>query len=622
MNLVIPSTFTAVDKMSAPLRAMGNNAASAAAKAEAAFQRADRAVNRYTEVLNHAQKELLAGLGAAAIAYKGIEAINEGIEAAEHYEVAITKLQNNFRLSDASMAPFKKQIMDVAKESYISADKITEVFDVIGSKNRELVKQPDALAAVAKSSVILSEAWGTELTPTATNLVNIMSAFKLTDSARTIDILAGASSVGAIKGNDLAMALGSVASEAAHAHISLSQTSAILEYVDKQTNAGSDGATAFVKSLLKLESLGNSYKNAFGKFDITTAITKLQAQLRRMPSELSQNDFLGKIFGPKNIKVARSLLAPGATAELADYVAQIEKKGIAEEQAAKNTATIEKAFERVKGAFANALIESDKVGTAMNALKNILVFVYKNMDAILKVAGLLIGAFIAWKTAVLAATVVTGAYNIAIGVMGAVTGVANVAIGQSTVALTAYRVTSTITTPVITAMTTANTALGTSFTALLGPIALVAAALYGLHKLEQLGTSAVVAAGERYFKNTPPLLINTAQGVEAWDFKSKKYVAAAGASKFLKGAPTLSDAQIAQANTTGTYSAEAKPAINPELMRQNALVERSESTQKQHVKIHIQDETGRANVTTDNDMVPVTTTRTMASGFNLNNYNP
>ena len=611
MALIIPTYWKAVDGVSAVMRAMGNSTANFAAKAEASIQRADRAVNKYTSILSHAQKELLQTVSVAAIAYKGIEAIEYGFDAVKEYDEAITKLQTNFRLSDAALVPFKKGIMDVAKESYKSASEISEVFNVIGSNNRELLKNPEALAAVAKSSVTLSEALKTELIPTTQALSGVMKTFNLTDSAKTIDVIAAASSSGNVKGLELSQALSAVGLSAKSAHVSLSQAAAAIEFIDSKAALGAESGGAFQKMLLKMQQQGLSFKGAGGKFDFTVALQNMTHYYNRM-NEFQRNMFLKETFGNKNIDKARSFFQPGAIEQFKEYQKKAEEVGIAEEMAAKNTATLAVAMERVKGAFANAFIESDTLGTGMNHLKNALVFVYEHMDTILNVVIKLIEAFLFWKTVVIASTIVTGAYNIAIGVMGAVTGIANIAIGESTLALGAYKIASLFAAPAIEGVTVANTAMAASFTSMLGPIALVALALAGLYEIEKIGSQKLAEYAEnKLFKNAPPLLINTAHGVEALNEATKKYQLTTYKPEVpISGAPFLSDKEIQQVEKTGQYQ-----PVNSKLAQQTALTKSITETQKQNVSVTFDNMPKGANVTTDNDLVKIVTSSTHGYGF-------
>lgn len=623
MALVIPSIFKAIDGISAPMRAMGNSVSSFANKADAAMQRADRALNKYTSVLNHAQHELLETFAAAAIAQKGMQAIEFGFDAIKEYDEAVTKLQTNFRLTDAQLVPFKKSIMEVANESFISADKISEVFNVIGSKNRDLLKEPEALTAFAKSSVTLSEALKTELIPTAESLTAVMAGFKIKDSARAIDILAGASTAGAVKGLELTEALKSISAEAAHAHLNLGQAAAMIEFIDKKTQGGGESSSAILRTFLTLEKSGLAYKN--GVFNMDLAVTKIRSQLDKM-TEQGGNQFLMTtlhLATPKAAKAARALFEPGAVKELAEYQKNIEMTGIAERMAAKNTATFAVALERVKGAFANAFIESDRLGSGMNSLKGILVFVYRNMTSILTVVGYLIGAFIAWKTAMLAIEVfrkIMIAYRYATLLVAEAQLLWNTYIGG----YTAIQTTATLTTDGATASmgfyTIAVDGANVSTKALmltcgtfLGVAGALAIALYALKKLEDVGSNKLATfLDNKYYKDSAPLLINTAKGVEALDQATKKYKLSAYKPEMpISGAPFLTQQEIEQTEKTGKY-APVQP-INSKKKEQDALVNSITTTQNQNVKVTFANAPQGTNVTTDNDLVKTETTSTHAA---------
>ena len=311
----------------------------------------------------------------------------------------------------------------------------------------------------------------------------------------------------------------------------------------------------------------------------------------------------------KSVQVTRALLAPGALSELAKYEEQTRETGTAEEMASKNAATLDVSMERLKASFGNALINNSAFAGGVSDLNKVLQFAYKHMDGLVYIATRAIEAFIVWKGVVLAASIVTGAYNIGIGIMGAVTGVANIAIGESALALGAYRIASLFAAPAIEGVAVANAGMAASFTAMLGPIALVAAALAGLYLIEQEGSKALSEWAEnKFFKDAPPLLINTAKGVEAWDDKAKKYVPSTfEPNKPVSGAPFLTDKQIKDTEKTQTY--------NPKLLQQQMINSSITTTQKQNVAVTFGNLPHNATVTTDNDMVKINTTSTHANGL-------
>jgi hypothetical protein len=61
-------------------------------------------------------------------------------------------------------------------------------------------------------------------------------------------------------------------------------------------------------------------------------------------------------------------------------------------------------------------------------------------------------------------------------------------------------------------------------------------------------------------------------------------------------------------------SVTEKEAVNPRVSAQDALNQTIERIQKQNIGINIKDQTGRAEVTSDNNLVPVNLTSTMNWG--------
>ena len=91
-----------------------------------------------------------------------------------------------------------------------------------------------------------------------------------------------------------------------------------------------------------------------------------------------------------------------------DWNSQIEKTNKAQEQAAVNSNTLSKGIEAIKNAFINNIVSGNKNNSVLEKLKNIAFFVANNMDTILTVVTSLIGAFVVFKTVVLAIQAVQG----------------------------------------------------------------------------------------------------------------------------------------------------------------------------------------------------------------------
>ena len=337
-------------------------------------------------------------------------------------------------------------------------------------------------------------------------------------------------------------------------------------------------------------------------------------------NEFQRNMFLKETFGNKNIDKARSFFQPGAIEQFKQYQKQAEATGLAEEMAAKNTATLAVAMERVKGAFALAFQESSRAGTGMNMLKNALVFVYTHMNGILTTIGYLIAAFVAWKAIMLAweiGTKLVYAYRAATLLaaeaqllwntyMGTYTGLQ----AASTIATTTGTSSIGYYTVAVNGANLSTKALLATCTTFLGVAGAVAVALYGLNKLEDWGSQKLAEYAEsKFFKDAPPLLINTAHGVEALNEATKKYQFTTYKPEVpISGAPFLSDKEIQQVEKTGQYQ-----PVNSKLAQQTALTKSITTTQKQNVTVTLPNLPHGANVTTDNDLIKIVTGSTLGN---------
>ena len=593
MPLVIPTIFKAVDGVSAPMRAMGSSVASFASKAEAAIQRADHAMHKYTSVLSHAQHELLQTFAVAKLAGKVVEGIEFGFESVKEYDEAITKLQTNFRLSDKAMTPFKEGIMEVAKESYKSATEVSEVYNIIGSKNRELLNEPKALGEMAKSAITLSEGLKTDLIPTAESLTAVMAGFKLTDSAKAIDVIAGASSSGAVKGLALTEALKSISQEAHHANISLGSAAAMIEYIDHSAQDGGQSASALVRALLKLESspISKGYRNAAGKFDLNSAISGVQKQLGRMKPQ--QQELYLKSIGfnsAKSVQVTRALLAPGALEELAKYKEKINETGIAEEMAEKNAGTFAVSLERVKASFGNALINNNEFSGGISDLNKALQFAYKHMDGLVYIATRAIEAFIAWKLIVFSTTALTTGLTVATGLLSVAQGIASGQVTTLARAMGFYELATmgaTAETEALTVAMDANPVL-----LLVTAIGLLGIGLYAAYKHSENLNDSMEAIKKNDFNyySTPEYKAAKAEAIKE-DLKTN----------FGKGNGEKEKSEI--------------PAYNPKVLQQQMISNSMTTTQKQNVAVTFENMPHGAHVTTDNDLVKIHTTSTHANGL-------
>lgn len=223
-----------------------------------------------------------------------------------------------------------------------------------------------------------------------------------------------------------------------------------------------------------------------------------------------------------------------------------------------------------------------------------------NYEAILKTVKWYIGTLVALKAISIASTAITYglsaatfAYNVVLGVMGALTGRAAIAIGANTVAMGAYKTALAI-------VTAAQWAWNAAMSVGMWPLTLI---------IGSIGTLIYLAV--RFYKYW---------GMVTDAFKNGGILAAIKAIGFILLDSVLMPIQkllLLVSKIPGMDFARgwAKDIhdFRFEIQPVNPVKERSEmySEQRQNVSIDINDKTGRADVKSDKDYVPVRTTSTL-----------
>src|SRR4051812_37825237 len=192
-NLTVPTIFTAVDRLSTVVSAMGRSVNGFANKASAGLARVNNKINSVIPGYNALKSALLGYVGAAVLAAAIIAGIKFSVDFLIQYEKNVASLR--IVLNDITQKEFKKyqdQIDAVAKSTRTSSVAVADAFAKIAELNIHLAATPQGLADVAKSAVIFARAANMEMAPAAEGLVSIMSQFGLgADQAnRVINTLA------------------------------------------------------------------------------------------------------------------------------------------------------------------------------------------------------------------------------------------------------------------------------------------------------------------------------------------------------------------------------------------------------------------------------------------------
>lgn len=435
-TFTIPTIFTAIDKITAPLRKMTAGVQGFADKSQAFTDRSERAFRRLTPALSSAAKEFFSFASAAAISAAVVGGVMFSVQSLKDYETALASTQAVTGVSDEVFKGFKAEINDVAAVTKKSSVEIAKAFELVGSAKPELLASAEGLGAVTKASVVLSKASRDDLETSVSNLTGVMNQFNrgAEQAEDTINILSAGAKVGSASISNVGESMKNFGSVAAGANMSLEQSVAMVEVLGKFSVFGAEAGTKLRGSVLKLQQAGVGY--ASGQFEINDALEEAKAKIDKLKTAKEKDAAVLKMFGAENIATGKILLNNIALFD--KYTKGVTGTNTANEMAAVNSNTLSVKLEEMKAAWVNLITGSDGANSALNTVKNTIGFVTNNLDTIVSVGSKILLFFAAWKTSILAARVGLFAYNVALGIQSGLSSTAAVAIGTNSVALQAY----------------------------------------------------------------------------------------------------------------------------------------------------------------------------------------
>lgn len=655
-GLIIPSIFTAIDKFTAPLRGMGQSVQNFAAKAEVQVARADRAFRALTPALSGAAKQFLSFASAAAISAGIVGGVMFSVNAIKDYEDAIASLSAITGLSGDALVPFKHKVEDVAAATKTSSIEVAKAFELIGSAKPDLLKSADALGNVTQQAIILSKASKESLESSAQSLAGTLNQFNLqaSESARVINVLAAGALEGAAAIPQVTEAMDSFGTVANANNVSVERSVALIETLADKNIKGAEAGTKLRNVLTKMataQSLPNDALEQLKKFGVNTKIVSdksLDFSIRLKELSKIQNDAtaLSKVFGAENLVAGQILLQN--TGRVDQLTKAVTGTNVANEQAAKNSDTLNSALDQLKNAWINMVTGSDAASESLAAVKGAAKFVAANLGTIVKWGVRILAFFAAWKAMLIISNVLLTAYNIALGIQGALTGVASVGIGKSSIALAAYNAVLALATPatgafavaigiaglpiwlialaiialiaLITAIVMKWNEWGAAVSMFLGPIGLVIGLIQSFRRnwdmiKEAFKNDGIIGGLKAIGATLLDVILMPLQQVFKLLSKLPSFLGGNLAADAMKGVESFR-AKIG-VNTTTDESGKSlatKEVLNADATKQSEMTKTLNSVQKQNVAINIKDSTGKAAVDSDNSIVPIKLSSTL--GFN------
>ncbi|MEA1784729.1 phage tail tape measure protein [Arenibacter sp. GZD96] len=398
-TIKIPSTFTAVDKFTDTVQKMVNSTKGFATTGVAAIKRFDTKVSATFNKMGRLS-QLALGLGIGAI-------FTQAIQNNLQYNDSLASLSSITGATGNDLAILEGHAMDAAKATKMAAKDIFYGMDLIASAKPELLQTPKALADITKNAIILSKAAKMELADSADALTTSLNHFGLGAeySKYAIDQLAAGSIYGASKIPQTAEALSKFGTIAAATGTKLDESIALVQLISG-FEKGSEAGTK-LKNILAIMASSKilpagqlkALKKMGVDLDIVTDISlPFNKRLKEFAKLGKNNVAVLQVLGRENAALGQALFnnVDGFDAMLAN----INKSGTAQAQAAINTGSFGERLMAIKNQFLNYTTVTNSNNKSLDTMGKAMDWVAENMDIVIESAALLLGGFIALKSAV------------------------------------------------------------------------------------------------------------------------------------------------------------------------------------------------------------------------------
>lgn len=437
--LIVPSIFTATDKYSSTLSAMRGATNKFATTLDTVNNRSQRLFSRLTPGMSEASSQLAAIAGKAAIVAAAFAGVKFSSDSVMNYEDALQSFRTIVSdLSDKEFGKFEGAIGNVAKETKRSTIEVAQAFEKIAGLNSTFADTTEGISAVTKAAITLSKASRDELGVSAENLVGILNQFSLaaTESDRTINVLAAGQAVGAASITQTSEAFKVFGAVAKQSNLSLEQSVALTEVLASKQIMGAEAGTALRGTLVRLKDSGLGYKS--GLFNTRDALEEVNQKYAKLKTAKEKDALLDKVFGTINLTTGSILME---NIKLYDkFTDGVTGTAEAHKAAEINGKTLRTAVDQLSASWVNLITSSDKVGSGLSVVKDVLIYVAEHMETIATIGLTVVGVFAAWKVTIVAGRAALLAYNIVAGVAAVRSASLAVSVGGGTAAQTAQTV--------------------------------------------------------------------------------------------------------------------------------------------------------------------------------------
>lgn len=437
MAFSINTVFGAIDKFSGPL-----------ARMEAANKRFTQAAEKsfgglgkkIINVRDH-MVALAANISMAGVTMLGFNGIKD-------YESALTSFSSVSGVAGKDLEKLRAKTLLTAKETKMSAVDVVKSYELIGSAKSELLKDADALDKVTRASVTLSRASKDTLENSTMSVVGALNMFNLQadQSMRVVNALAAGEVVGAARTIQVTESIREFGAGAAMMNVSLEESISMVEVLSQKQIFGAEAGTKLRNVLSRISAAKGLPKEATDQMKklginmdvLSNSSLPFSQRLTEIAKAAKDPVAMVKIFGLEN-KEAASILLQNVDL-FKKWTNEITDTKTAIEQAKNNTNTFIGKLEALKNTFVNYAISANESSGGLKVFNWFLDKITNNLGLILGIVGVSIGAYGGLWVVMKTGSIVTGAYNLALGVWYARQSSVPLTLSKSTIAINAHKI--------------------------------------------------------------------------------------------------------------------------------------------------------------------------------------
>jgi TP901 family phage tail tape measure protein/lambda family phage tail tape measure protein len=308
-----------------------------------AFNRTSTQAKKTQSSLSGLSRGMLGPLGIVAAGAAVAIEFRKVIQAGTEFQNKVQELSAITGATGKDLDALAAAARGIGQSTTKGAAEAAEGFKLIASAKPDLLENREALIAVTKEAVTLSEAAGLTLPEAAKALGGALNQFSLDadEASRVINVLAAGSQKGATEIPDLTESLRLSGTAASAMGISFEESIATIETLGEVNLKGAEAGVAFRNVLLVLKQQGID--------ELDPSVKGLVGSLENLASLQLKDAELIKLFGRETFTAVKALLQ--RTERTKELTGAISDTNTAQEQAEAATDTLDADLKKLNNTF-------------------------------------------------------------------------------------------------------------------------------------------------------------------------------------------------------------------------------------------------------------------------------